>query len=763
MPADVPFPKYAVGLLQSESEMLQVPEHDLSAFLEADPRVDVELHTERTVHALLDSPDRFDCVVVGYNAAHKSPEIREALKARPPEVGLCVLHQMSAEAFGFLPADDALRFAAVRPPPEPEIARQLEVAGEILLNWPAAVELGGAGLAHSVAYGGVIPASPGRWRTVLEISGPRRRLPVMLRSPTGRRPPRVVCTALLAPRHPAHAALIGNIVLWCAAGRPSAVVVGAPGDPAAAVVHRKLRLQGARAVAQDVEEPAGLDFGRWPLRGVKDVVVPHGWDPTSTPGWPEEDPHGARPWLSDGGRIAVLGRTGELTIHHAESDVHWVARRWAAWFGATPAEVWCGGRARGRGHEGSIIASRAVVLVLAALDGSAPAARAAGLPGAARVLAGLGAGAGGFDPEQLGLPPATTYLEPVQRLLRRRIADADNVDGTVSTTVAALDLDDLLGGQALEPETRERVLTWLDARARLELEAAASLEDRLEIARCTGTAQSLAAILAGAQGDARLQAPLSAVLVTAMRNAIAACGLASDDPVFEAVRTDQDSVVEADLRTRPLLAARYLLGLTDLEARWPAVPADAARPIAEPPTAVVDRAVITLGRHSLLLRGRAEATASGAELASTEGLALMAYFGRSLAPTHVIAGADPVAPASLTAILREAEELRRENESLLRAERLLARIGPFVAAAAQVFVLAVVAGLWWLVATQTTIAVTWEVSAAFVLWTVLTLATFAQLRAAGLNLGRADRIADWLGGGIPGIRERLAGRARREE
>ena len=80
--ADIPFPRYSIGLLQSESEMLQVPEYDLAAFLEGDRRWDVELFTERTVHALLDSPDRFDCVVVGYNAAHKSAEIRAALEAR---------------------------------------------------------------------------------------------------------------------------------------------------------------------------------------------------------------------------------------------------------------------------------------------------------------------------------------------------------------------------------------------------------------------------------------------------------------------------------------------------------------------------------------------------------------------------------------------------------------------------------------------------------------------------------------------------------
>jgi hypothetical protein len=69
----VPFPRYAVGLLQSESEMLQAPDYDLSAFLHGADRWTVELYTERTVHALLDAPERFDCVVVGYKRRTRAP------------------------------------------------------------------------------------------------------------------------------------------------------------------------------------------------------------------------------------------------------------------------------------------------------------------------------------------------------------------------------------------------------------------------------------------------------------------------------------------------------------------------------------------------------------------------------------------------------------------------------------------------------------------------------------------------------------------
>ena len=138
----------------------------------------------------------------------------------------------------------------------------------------------------------------------------------------------------------------------------------------------------------------------------------------------------------------------------------------------------------------------------------------------------------------------------------------------------------------------------------------------------------------------RLNAPLSAVLVTGVRSAIAACGLAPGDVLIARLPTTHHSVVENDLRTLLMLAAKYLLGVSDLQAAWEPhwtgagsaswSTADAATDLAEPPAHVVDRAVITIGRYAPLGRGEfLEPTTRYLEMVSVETLALVAYFGSS--------------------------------------------------------------------------------------------------------------------------------------
>jgi hypothetical protein len=776
VPLDVPFPKYTVGLVQSESEMLQAPEYDLSAFLERDPRWDVELYTERTVQSLVGSPERVDCIVVGYNAAHKSPEIQDALRAADLNVGLCVLHQLSPQAFSFLPPAHGIRMEPMRPPIQPELAPQLVVADEVLLNWPMPVGLREGRLPHSQAHAALVPTSSDRWRTVLEAGGPDRRLPVLMRSVRGQSPPVVLCTGLLAPRHTSHAALIGNILLWCASGHPSAVVVAPRDEHAAAIMQRKLRLQGTRAVADPIDDVADLDFASWPLRGVKHALLPQRWDPTAADGWPDRDPHGARAWLRSGGRLLLFGGDDDsITVRHAESDVHWVARRWAAWFHAAPEETWCGRDDPGSESEGSIIASRAVLTLLAAFHGDGQTARVPGLYAVRGVLRELEQRDAGIDPRELGVPPPSEYLERLRRLLRRRIGDGDSVDDTVSATVAALDVDALLGGRALDPVTRERMHDWLRKRATASGDQRAALEDRLEIARLD-SAESLARLIDTARDDPRLDQPLSAVLITALRSAIAACGVEPTDKAFDWLSANPDSIVADDLRTRPLLAMRYLLGLSDLQTAWS--PPDGndraanaslsagARAIRNPPSTTVDRAVVTVGRYGPLLHGWTEASVPSADIASTEALALIAYFGRNPAPTHVVGSTHPITPETIGSVLREAaalrverNELQRSNRELADAKRRLERLGPVAAGVTQALVLVVIAAAWWLVATRTVTAITWEVGAMFVLWTILTLATLGWLSSRGFDLGRVDAVRDWLKGGISGIRERLGGRS----
>jgi hypothetical protein len=157
-----------------------------------------------------------------------------------------VLHQLEREALEFLTGEQRLEPQRLGGPVGPvTMASGRDPHDEILLNWPDAVTLVGERTVRAaIAHVGVVPTAGSRWRTVLEVDDGRRRLPVLVRTPTGREPPLAVCSALLSPRVEAHAALLANLVLWCAAGRPTAVVVDVPPASNAAVVQRTLRLQG---------------------------------------------------------------------------------------------------------------------------------------------------------------------------------------------------------------------------------------------------------------------------------------------------------------------------------------------------------------------------------------------------------------------------------------------------------------------------------------------------------------------------------------
>jgi hypothetical protein len=746
----VPFPKYSVGLLQSESEMVQVPAYDLLPSMERDERWDVELYTERTVRAFVDSADRFDCIVVGYNAA-RSTEVREALRASSMPVGMLVLHQIDPDALSFLHDEPLIAERLSTPAVDARPLPGSDTHEEILLNWPQPVIGGGAVLEHSTAHLGVTPSRDSRWETVLEVQDGQRRVPVLVRTHAERWPPRAVCAVLLAPRHPEHLALLGNLVTWCAAGRPSAVVVDAASGPSAAIIHRKLRLQGVKAVIEPVPERAKLDFGSWPLWGTRDVLLPGSWDPTQEAGWPRHDPHHAKPWLRRGHRIILLGPGDSLTVRHGESDAHWVARRWATWFKSVPATAWHGDP-EGRNHAGSIVATRSILRMLALLHGVGEGARLPGLDTALAVVDDLDARGMGIDPAALGLPHPQAFSEPVADLLVRRLGSADNIDDTVSTTIAALDIDAVLGGRALGKRARE-LEEWL----RRELPVRA-LEDRLEISRRLGDPELLTKVIASAAGDARVDEPVSAVLVTALRSAIVSCGLGPETSLSPFSLEPERAVVHRELRMRPILAAVYLLGVLDLQRVWGPQPSEPARTLRDPPPERVDRAIITLGRHGPLGRGQAGWAAPVPELASTEALALIAYFARHPVPTHVVREGEAVPPQVLGALLREAENVRRANETLdhelARRTDAARRGGPILALAGELLIIAFVVLFGLVLAPH--IDSTWEVPSAFFLWTLLTLGLLALLARYELSVPGARKIAPLLAGGWEAVRTRLA-------
>ena len=746
----VPFPKYSVGLLQSESEMVQVPEYDLLPSFEQDNRWDVELYTERTVRAMVDSADRFDCIVIGYNAATKSAAVQAALREGVVPVGVLVLHQLDPHALSFL-EDEPLEAERLSSPATRARAPDgTDTHEEILLNWPQAVELRGRALEHSTAHLGVTPSPDSGWETVLEIQDGSRLVPVLVRTHAERWPPRAVSSVLLAPRHPQHLALLGNLVFWCASGRPNAVVVEAPSGPSAAIIHRKLRLQGVKAVVEPVADRDELDFRSWPLWGTRDVLLPDEWDPTQEAGWPKADPHNAKPWLRRGHRIILLGPEDSLTVRHGESDAHWVARRWATWFQSVPTETWHG--SAGREPPGSIVATRSVLRMLALLHGVGKGARLPGLDTALAVLEELAKRGTAIDPKALGLPRPQDFTRPVGRLLARRLGDGDNIDDTVSATIAALDIDALLGGAALGDRAR-RLERWL----RDELPHRA-LEDRLEIARRLGDVELLEEVIGETGSDTRGKQPASAVLVTALRSAIVTCGLLPTAPLPAFVKEPERAVVERELRLRPMLAAVYLLGVLDLKRVWKKQRKEPARTLRDPRQERVDRAVVTLGRLGPLSRGLTGAAVLVPELASTEALALIAYFARHPVPTHVVSEGDAVPPQVLGALLQETENVRRVNETL--REDLVHRTdasrrgGRALAIGGEALILAFVI-LFGLVLVDKT-SPTWGLPSAFVLWTLLTLGLLALLMRYELPVRGARQIAPLLAGGWDAVRETLA-------
>jgi len=743
----VPFPKYTVGLLQSESEMIQVPGYDLLPSLEKDDRWDVELYTERTVGALVDSAERFDCIVVGYNAAIRSSEVQAALRETEIPIGLLVLHQFDPNAFHILDEPlvtetlSAVSHLAHVPPAS-------ESHEEILLNWPKRVRLPHGVLKHSTAQVGLTPPPDSRWETVLEINDGHRRVPVLVRTQPERWPPRAVSAVLLAPRYPQHCKLLGNLIAWCAAGRPSAVVVEAPSGPSAAIIHRKLRLQGVKAVVEPVSDQTKLDLHAWPFWGTRDVVLPHSWDPTREAGWPKDDPHHAKPWLRRGHRIILLGPGDSLTIRHGESDAHWVARRWASWFQGVPSVTWHG---RTREHPGSIVATRSILRMLALLSGTGRGTSLPGLDTALDVVETLAAGGTGIDPKALGLPNPLSFAQPVKQLLSERLRDLDNVDDTVSATVAALDIDALLEGRALGARATE-LEGWL----RRELPHRA-LEDRLEIARYLGERELLTEVISTAGKDTRAEEPVSAVLVTTLRSALVACDASPEVSESLVPFKSEEAVVYTELRVRPMLAAVYLLGVLDLQRLWPEELEEPARRLRDPPAERIDRAIVTLGRHGPLSRGHTGWEPPVPELASTEALALIAYFARYPVPTHVVQEGDVVSPQVLGSLLQEAESVRRVNEdldqNLARKEAAATRGGRELSLLGGAMIIAFVVVFALLLPD---IDATWEIPSAFFLWTLLMLGFLALLRRYELPVKWAAQIAPLLAGGWSAVRDKLA-------
>ena len=275
-------PRLAVALVQSEAEMLHSPAHDVSSFLRGDrERWRLESFTERTFDGIDKIASTFDCVIIGFNATCHQSGIREVLEAgQQPPSNLLILHQKAGRALDFLRDGLAIDLEPLEQRAECAYARERREQDELLLNWPRRVVSGSpqepipCAASFSLRFD-----TDTAWRTVLEVEDGTRRVPVMVRTSTTLERRLVVCSAWLDPRDDEqHARLLENAIAYCAQGRPEIAVVAEDSSegsrlPPAALLARKLRLQGSSTVEIAPESGAELYFNQWPLCQVSHVVL----------------------------------------------------------------------------------------------------------------------------------------------------------------------------------------------------------------------------------------------------------------------------------------------------------------------------------------------------------------------------------------------------------------------------------------------------------------------------------------------------------
>ena len=683
MTAAMELPPLSLAVVQSDAEMLHAPGYELSGFLLGTGRWMVETFAEREIETLLTEASRFDCIVFGFNSILHSERIQRALSRGLPDTGIAVLHQLRQEGFSFLKGDLELRvheLSASRSPAS--TPRAVEGVPDVLLHWPreplGAVDAEGHLTVEAEALCVLELPQSTAWEPVLTVStDDGSAAPVVARTQLTRHERMAVCTLLLEPnREPVHGNLLENLVSFCAGARPEVAIVheGGVHSQASRIIMRKLRLQGCRAVAMEASSLDDLSLQRWPL-SVADRLLTTG-DVKLDLAAPSIER-----WLRCGGTIVTSDERRGLLFHHGATDALWVAERWGAWFHRIEESDWLGSvgayvrSSGGRKHaptpevkKGSIYRTRAVLRVLSAFK--EPHAR--------------------VPLRRLGLRARSDYRDAVAALLDQRLEGRDSCEETVATTVAALDLDRLVGGDVLDPAHRERIVSWL-----LRRFERATLEDKLDIVRLLGLREDERA---GSKLDdlrderiwiADGSRPHSPVLVTRLAEACVACELDCGVRI--------NGTLLATLDRAPLLSAEFLAAMSAYAARF------GTSQSVDPDGAGTDRAISTLQRHGFLA-GRPhpdehpQARAGQLEAVCAEALALLAYFALEPTPTHAIHSGSAGFPEALiqptleqTARVREgAAQARLQIEDV---QRQLARFRGVLGAIALVASLATAVGI----------------------------------------------------------------------
>lgn len=595
-------PAYRIAVLQNESEALHNPALELGTSLDEIGDWRVEFFSQRTADAFLRYQRDFDCVVLSYNAAFRTPLVA-MLAELPLLIGVLVLHQISVDAPIRLPGELAYTPKLLDAPAAgATVAKGRALGREALLNWPNRV-LDDAKRIEAVAECSIEPVEGSPWRPVLEVGDAPASM-VLARAPASSPLPVAACSLLLDVRREAHSKLAENLLTYCAAGMPQAAIVSAD-EPARGRLVRKLRLRGVHAVEVDAAET--LDFGTWPLRGVTDVVL------DETQATLPHDEHETA-WRQRGGRLVRINDKG-ISILVSERDARWVARRWGEWLQAHPEAV--------ERTETSLIAARAYLRALV---------RTAQLADT--------------EPGQLGLREPEMHRDRMLELVRTRLKGRDHVDSTISTTIAALDVIRFTGAE-LDADTTDRIKAWLRARVVVE---DASAEDALNVAR----ALEVGEIIDWARTKL-LPNTISAGTLTAYEQACVACGrtvepLAISDASCDlAVREVTTSVLAAAEHVGARAEARTKGMRTDLES-----PAEAR---------ILDAALGTLARRNTLVRG-VDLPGDRVEEVCNEAWVFAAFLSLDDVPVGSLVPPESYTPGLIEDALRHGAELREENRTL---------------------------------------------------------------------------------------------------
>jgi hypothetical protein len=597
-------PAYRIAVLQNESEALRNPALELGTRLDAIGDWRAELFSERTVDAFLRYQRDFDCVVISYNAAFRTPLVH-LLAASELVIGVLVLHQFEVEAPIRLPRGLAYVPAVLdAPAPEARGAEGRDLGREAVLNWPNNV-LDKAQCIEAVAECRIEPMDDSPWRPLLEV-GEVPRWMVLARAPANNPVPVAVCSLLLDVRRDEHRQLAENLLTYCAAGMPQAAIVSTSESDRGRLV-RKLRLRGVHAV--ELDGGRKLDFGRWPLRGVTDVVL----DKTeaATP-LPADGPVDA--WRTRGGRLVRIQEEGGVSIVVSERDARWVARRWGEWLQARPKAI--------EQTETSLVSARAYLRALVRIAKLAEA-----------------------EPSLLGLGTPEQHADRLLALVRKRLKGRPHVDSTISATIAALEVVGFTGAD-LGSDTTEEIKRWLKVRVAGDT---ASAEDVFNVARALADEGILKRALY------LRPETISASTLTAYEQACVACGR----PVTPLPISDASCALAVREVTTSVLAACEHVGaraearLTKLRSQ-PETPAEAR---------ILDAAIGTLARRNALVRG-IDVPADRVEEVCSEAWAFATFLSLDNVPVASLVPPEAFTPGLIEDALREGASLREKNREL---------------------------------------------------------------------------------------------------